>query len=124
MTTDDLSWVSDDELYRLEQQRGLDPRSWAEIDAELRRRRASRGAGPADLARSATEPSTVRDLERVADSLEATLEGRLDTMEKRIRRLRWWTVAAPLIWIGMATATWVALQLWAPEVLSGLVVLR
>lgn len=124
MTTDDLSWVSDDELYRLEQQRGLDPRSWAEIDAELRRRRASRGALPADMARAATDPPTMRDLERVASSLEATIEGRLDTVERRIRRLRWWTIAAPLIWIGLAVGTWVGLQLWAPEVLSRIVAIR
>lgn len=124
MALDDLSRFSDEELYALEQQRALDHASWSQIDDELRRRRASRGASLADMGPAAgASPSqpTLGDLERVAASLEATFQTRLADLESRVRRLRGWVIAAPLIWfVVFGAAAWVALRQWVPGATLGL----
>jgi hypothetical protein len=116
---DDLTRASDDELFELEEQNGLDPKSWSDIDAEWRRRRQTR-SGPADMVRSPGEQATVRDVERVAGTLEAALDGRLDVIEARTRRLRWWVFLSPPIWIGITTGVWIAIARFAPEILRGI----
>ena len=119
MTPEDLSRASDDELYALEQQRTLEPRSWAQIAEELQRRRRSRRAALADVAAPGADAPTLGDLERIAGSLEATLEARFAAVDTRLRRLRWWVFAVPLVWALVGTATWLLLREYAPDVLRG-----
>jgi hypothetical protein len=122
MAPDDLSWASDEELYALEQQRSIEPARLAEIDDELRRRRRSRREALADVTRPAPAMPTLGDIERIAGSLEATMAARVARLERRVQRLRWWVLAAPLLWGAAGVAAWMALQQWAPSVLRGLAV--
>lgn len=118
MTWDDLTSVSDEDLYALERQRSLDPDSLARIDDELRRRRDSRRAGFADtVAASAAAPisPTLGDLERVAAGLEATVHHRLAAIETRVARLRWWAFLSPLLWIVVGAGAWIAISQYAPD---------
>jgi hypothetical protein len=96
---DDLTVLADAELYALEADRCLVPTEWHRVEDELRRRRAGRAVGEADVVLGATPAAaTVGDLERIAENLEARIAARLAMVEARTRALRWWTMAAPLVW--------------------------
>ena len=118
MVFDDLTRVSDEELYALERQRAIDSNSLARIDAELRRRRESRRAILADSAAAvdaARSQPTLGDMERLAATLERGFEARFVEVDARIDRLRFWIVAAPFIWMLVGTVVWFALRTWAPS---------
>lgn len=126
MTPDDLTSLSDEDLYILERQRSLDPESLARIDDELRRRRESRRASLADIvapSAAAPIPPTLGDLERVAAGLEATVHHRLAALEARVARLRWWAFLSPLLWIVVGAGVWIAITRYAPDA-ARLVTLR
>ena len=96
---DDLTVLADAELYALEADRCLVPTEWHRVEDELRRRRAGRAVGEADVVLGAAPAAaTVGDLERIAADLEARLAARVAMVEARTRALRWWTMAAPLAW--------------------------
>lgn len=120
MALDDLSWMQDEELAALEQQRSLAPADWSRIDAEWRRRRQGRRVALADVTdramAGAADSVSLGDLERVAMQLEA----RLDGVERRLRGVRRWVVLAPLGWAIVAAGTWLALRAWAPALLAQL----
>lgn len=118
MTPEELSRASDDELYALEQERTLEPGSWAQIASELQRRKQSRRAALADVPRPTAEAPTLGDLERIANTLEVMLDARLVRLDARMRRLRWWVLAGPVIWVLVGAGTWLALREWAPALLE------
>ena len=105
---DDLSALPDDELYVLEGRRSLDPADWRRVDDELRRRRHLRVHALADVAdTSSAQPTpTLSDLERVASSLAV----KLASTEREVRRLRWWVVLTPVLWVLLAAGSIVAAQ--------------
>jgi hypothetical protein len=117
MIPDDLTWLPDDELYNLERQRTIDGSELDRIDAELKRRRRSRTRSPlADIAPSEHDTPTLGDLERIA----ASLEDRIGDLDRRVRGLRWWIAVVPLLWGAVAIGGWIALRLFAPEVMGQL----
>jgi len=107
---DDLSALPDDELYALEGRRSLEPADWRRVDDELRRRRHLRVNGPglADVVEGSTMPPTptLSDLERVASSLAV----KLASTEREVRRLRWWVLLTPVLWVLLAAGSIVAAQ--------------
>ena len=108
MHFDDLSALPDDELYALEGRRSLEPADWRRVDDELRRRRHLRVNGLADVAEGSSMPPTptLSDLERVASSLAV----KLASTEREVRRLRWWVVLTPVLWVLLAAGSIVAAQ--------------
>lgn len=118
MAPDDLTRVSDEELYALERQRAIDSESLARIDAELRRRRESRRAILADAAPfvdAARSQPTLGDLERVAATVERAFAERFAEVEARFTRLRFWVIAAPFLWMLVGIALWYLISVWGPS---------
>ncbi len=118
MAPDDLTRVSDEELYALERQRAMDSDSLARIDDELRRRRDSRRAILADSAAyvdAARSQPTLGDLERVAATVERAFEERFAEVDARFRRLKFWIIAAPFFWMVVGIALWYLLSVWGPS---------
>ena len=118
MAPDDLTRVSDEELYALERQRAIDSDSLARIDDELRRRRESRRAILADSASfvdAARSQPTLGDLERLGAAIERSFEARIADVDARVSRLKSWIVAAPLIWMLVGVALWYLLSVWGPS---------
>jgi len=118
MAPDDLTRVSDEELYALERQRAIDSDSLTRIDAELRRRRESRRGILADSAAAvdaARSQPTLGDLERLAATLERSFEARIAEVDARVARLRTWIVVAPFVWMLAGIALWYLLSVWGPS---------
>lgn len=111
MIPDDLSWLPDDELYKLEHQRTIESSELDRIDAEWKRRRKSRMRTQlADVAPSEHDAPTLGDIERVA----ASMEDRFADLDRRVRGLRWWIFLVPLLWGAVAAAGFIAVRLFAP----------
>lgn len=114
MSLDNLTQATDEELAALERQRSLGLDDCRKVDAERRRRRQSRlgmGTPPDSFAPPAT--ATLGDVERIA----TVIDRHLAEVAARVGRLRFWLMLAPIVWVGVAAATWWALQLWAPNAL-------
>lgn len=100
MQLDDLSTLPDEALCVLEGDRTLDPAEWRRIDDELRRRRRARMPGLAHLPGGAPPDAmpSLGDLERVT----AALSEQLLNTQRQVRRLRWWVLLSPLLWVLLA----------------------
>lgn len=118
MAPDDLTRVSDEELYALERQRALDYDSLSRIDDELRRRRESRRAILADSAAAvdaARSQPTLGDLERLGATLQRAFDARIAEVDARVSRLKLWIVAAPFLWMLVGIALWYLLSVLGPS---------
>ena len=117
MHFDDLSTLRDEDLCELEGRRTLEPADWRRIDDELRRRRRSRVPGLADLPGGPPPLAmpSLGDLERVTEALMF----RLGATEREVRRLRWWVVLTPVVWVALAAATVLVAQALGLDLLQG-----